>query len=100
MTEAQCKAAHIDLWDWLYHHPSKNKYEWPEWGTNGGQYVHVLNRCFACDLCFGRCRHCLLEIKHCEYSDSEFKQWSHATSEKTRKKYAAIIRDAWREVPV
>jgi hypothetical protein len=107
MTEAQYKEAHIALWDWLFHHPSKEKYNWPGWEHNGGGYGEVFGDCFACE-CSARdnggternCLFCPLKKEACLDAPSIYDHWVKISDPKVRKKYAAIIRDAWREVPV
>jgi hypothetical protein len=106
MTEAQYKEAHIALWDWLFHHPSMGKKDWPGWKEKGGQYEDIENYCFACQSCSGNdapywvnCGSCPLEITPCGDDESPFEYWFWSYSPRIRKKYALIIRDSWREVP-
>jgi hypothetical protein len=94
MTEAEYKAAHIALWDWLYQHPSEDKADWPGWK----EYGDVEGFCFACVFCDGECYRCPLKVERCSFDGSPYQKWGDG-SEKTKKKYAAMIRDAWREVP-
>jgi hypothetical protein len=39
---------HYLLWDWLSKNPCKEKFEWPGWKSNGGEYEDIENYCFAC----------------------------------------------------
>jgi hypothetical protein len=106
MTEAEMKAAHIALWDWLYENPGEEKDDWPEWAWNGGQYSGVFDDCFACEMAkdkndrvtIGRCTYCPLQIMSCRSGpESAYESWYNAEDAETRKKYAAVIRDAWRD---
>lgn len=91
---------HRKLWDWLYHHPSKDKDDWPRWIHNGGDINGdgVVSLCFLCE--YSRhtgtgCRGCPLDweiTKYCVWN-GYFDRYSRVSSPKTRKKYAALIRD-------
>jgi hypothetical protein len=101
MTESEYKAAHIALWQWLYDNPERSKGSWPGWEVNGGEHGACHNDCFACELCWSNhesCEKCPLSFR-CHDDGSPYKEWDAASTRRTRKKYAAIIRDAWREIP-
>jgi hypothetical protein len=106
MTNAEYKAAHIEMWQWLYDNPEKNKKDWPGWNFNGGQYTFNVSLCFACVLATERstdipCAYCCpLDqnvMKGCG-DDSPYAKWHDVAKDDatTRQKYAALIRDAWR----
>ena len=98
LTKKQAIELHRELWDWLYHHPSKQKWEWSEWKNNGGNFPSVESDCFLCEyeLTRSNCKNCLLlwPLDHCfNLGDGLFGRWEDARSPKTRKKYAKLIRD-------
>jgi hypothetical protein len=102
MTEAQYKEAHIALWDWLCNFPMRYEEDWPMWKKNGGPYDEVYEYNFACEYSSQKngalnCTACPLEIQFCPLSKSPWNIWYQSHSIKTRKKYAAIVRDSWRE---
>jgi hypothetical protein len=107
MNEAELKAEHEALWKWLCDNPTKGKEDWPEWNDGNGLYGEILeeyNTCFACYFVyiadeFTSCEKCPLQMIKCADKKSPWKGWVHADNEEDRKKYAAIIRDAWREIP-
>jgi hypothetical protein len=108
MNEAELKAAHEALWNYLSENPDERKEDWPGWNSKNDLYGEIFedyNACFACyydnmqDGMFC-CDDCPLQIAKCGNEKSPWKKWCRAGSEKTRKKYAAMIRDAWREIPV
>jgi hypothetical protein len=96
--EAKYRAGHIALWDWLYHHPSKLPENWPGWISNAYRHIEYI-RSFGCDFSYFECDACPLELKTCNRKDSVLAHWYQAKSPKSRKKYAAIMRDSWREIP-
>jgi len=87
------------LWDWLYHHPSKNKEDCPRWEFNGGDIPRVSIDCFLCEVS-DSCEDCPVEwpggdgcMSTSDHKAGVFKKWLHAKSPHTKKKYAKIIRD-------
>jgi hypothetical protein len=111
MIESESKSLHIELWQWLYDHPSKRKSDWPGWKGNVGDAKQW--RCFACAVAamsshrgWADCEICPLNqeiMVGCSIIKAgAYRRWVEAgvyKDMKSRKKYAAIIRDAWREVP-
>jgi hypothetical protein len=108
--EAEYKALHIELWQWLYDHPDKDCHVWPGWEDCDevpGSY------CLACQFAFEQeerddeihfvCDYCPLDqgiMKMCQ-GQGTFYDWCEARyigDSKAAQKYAAMIRDAWREV--
>ena len=89
LTKKEAFRLHFQLWDWLYHNLSKEKWEWPEWKENGGT---VFNKTFGtyCLLCGYTNNNCSICPLNCDY----YNEWNFARSLKTRKKYAKLIRDA------
>jgi len=90
---------HIELWDWLFHHPSKEKESCPKWEDNGGKWEGVSHDCFACEIddsVDANCHSCPVDwgSERCLRWDSPYRKWSDAEPPKTRKKYAALVRDA------
>lgn len=105
--------AHRQMWDWLAHHPLKEKIEWPEWRMNDGEYDEVQSNCFACEyvhrispirfdlngieIVHHNCRLC--PFGH--YTDGDclgglYMRWVIAGAHKdakARAEYAAVIRD-------
>jgi hypothetical protein len=104
MADSGLKAAHIALWDWLYQHPAAWKRHWPGWRENGGK-LFAGNSCFACtfagfdEYADPRCDNCPLDqnVMHgCrQHTASAYVCWERASDPEIRKKYAAMIRDAW-----
>ena len=94
---------HWELWNWLSHHQSKGKSQWPGWERNGGRWPSVEVNCFACEVSEkANCGDCPIiwgkrtfsGQMRCGHDDSPYSKWSLAKSLKTHKKYAALIRDA------
>lgn len=88
---------HIELWDWCFHHPSSEKYNCPMWRWNDGPWEDENgSECHACDACGFRCGECPVDWGKptCSSEGSPFDKWCDAGSPKTRKKYAALVRDA------
>jgi len=98
LTKKKAIKLHRRLWDWLYHHPSKRKEDWPEWKFNGGRIADVKSWSFGCHLKF---HHDILLFEACENCCFDnficlgglFINWKQATTAKVRKKYAKLIRD-------
>ena len=93
---------HRELWDWLYHHPLNNKYDWPRWTKNGGDIPEISVDCFLCEYETNHrkiieCEKCpLLWPKNGKCADKKtdlYNKWSRACISKIRKRYAALIRD-------
>ena len=94
---------HVELWNWLFHHPNKGKSQWPGWERNGGIWPEVEADCFACEVSRDpACRDCpiiwgekIINGKmQCGHNDSPYCKWYYAKSPKAHKKYAALVRDA------
>ena len=90
---------HIILWDWCAKHPTKEKDDCPMWEENGGEWEENENACFACEVCDQAdlsCTHCPIDwgVESCCTTGSPYLKWADSESMKTRKKYAALIRDA------
>jgi len=83
LTKKEAYSKHREVWDWFYHHPPKEKYEWPDWE----KYPFYMF-CFLCVVHNNDCNKCPLGEKSGLYW-----KWNDAKSSKTRKKYAALIRD-------
>jgi hypothetical protein len=49
MTKEEVYKKHYAMWDWLYHHPDKEKKDYPGWRQNGGTEKKVINSCFLCE---------------------------------------------------
>jgi hypothetical protein len=98
------KQKHYDLWDWLYHHPSKEKKHYPKWKINGGKIIKPQYECFLCtvynNMFSCNCDRCPLGKKGgvCNIDKNNwFNIWDYAGTPKTRKKYAKLIRDIFVE---
>ena len=111
MTEAELKMHHRELWQWLYDNPSKDVCQWPGWDRNDLDILRVeqWGMSFACYVVRGgiphNCRYaCPLDQKVMRGCRSGYKtkaafvHWQNAGSVSTRKKYAKLIMNAWREV--
>jgi len=86
---------HILLWDWCTNHPAKDKDDCPMWQRNGGKWRGVWADCFACHIDENTdCKKCPMDAKACKNDVSYFAKYRLAKTLKTRKKYAALIRDA------
>jgi hypothetical protein len=96
---------HRELWNWLYENPSKvSKLAWPRWVGQGGDIPMVNCECFAChhsdsldEPCDNK-RGCPLfrwgtSDHTCIFVNSYYDKWTDAGTDKTRKKYAKLIRD-------
>ena len=100
LTKKKAIELHRELWDWLYHYPSKHKGDWPEWVFNGGDISETTHDCFLCEYTDLKCNNCLLDwpitsdtgdpLSCC---NSYYVEWVYSNSPKTRKKYAKLIRD-------
>ena len=90
------------LWYWLHSHPSRGKRDWPGWSANGGPTPWCFCSCPCCEYALrggGSCRRCPLKSlwgTDCTGDESPYFKWNRSRSPKTRKKYAAQIRDAAR----
>jgi hypothetical protein len=108
MTEAEYKAGHIALWQFLYDNPGKDKEEWPGWQDEKWSEIRLYHfieiYCFACRWAYSidavsACESCPLDqsvMHRCTGLFSACYRWVNAKTAKTKKKYAAIIRDAWK----
>ena len=87
---------HIILWNWCILNPFEEKYNCPMWQRVGGKWRRVAVDCFACHIDGDNdCKKCPMEAKACKCGDnSYFDKWAKAKTAKTRKKYAALLRDA------
>lgn len=105
-TKKKAIKLHRELWDWLYHHPRKKKYDWPGWKMNGGIHPDVENDCFACKYMFTHtgCAFTALRMceKHCPLvwpggacyeGERLYYNWERAVTFSRIKKYAKLIRD-------
>jgi hypothetical protein len=100
---------HKELWGWLAETGNGSKSAWPKWDFNQGKIESMDVDCFACAVvnnlesrCHGKCQ--IDWTKNygfgddCLQDDSPFYKWDVADTARTRKKYAAIIRDLpWRK---
>ena len=100
LTRKQAIRLHRELWDWLYENPEKGKDDWPRWEFNEGKIKEVENDCFLCELAMRDgvviCEKCILSpipYKPVFCLNCLYDRWHNAETNKTRKKYAAIIRD-------
>ena len=92
---------HKRMWNWLAKTGSKTKFAWPEFyilnPKNGRVIQFPDNDCFACELNQDNCRFCPIDWngkgEDCYSPNSPYLKWENAKTIKTRKKYAAIIRD-------
>ena len=109
MTFEELGKLHKELWGWLAETGTKEKSGWPEWKSNGGPVEDVSFHCFCCnyvehsyepgrqrDMC-GYCPVVWVDGSPsggvCSEGKSPYIRWNGAETPKTRKKYAAIIRD-------
>ncbi len=127
LTWKEAEAADKRMWTFLAE-TGKTKSEWPEWdATEGGpdwegqaydstyRGIEILHSCFCCAVVVARlhqsiiinCSYCPKQWVRgkanynapCEGKGSPYKRWGDARTVKTRKKWAAIIRDLpWRKV--
>ena len=105
-TSEELHALHKELWGWLAK-TGTGKSEWPGW-LNNGEVLSLYSACFAC------LEATIRELNLIDSSDSDceklcpidwgpmatwcargsaYMSWMSAETKKTRKKYAAIIRD-------
>jgi len=111
MTEQEAKKLHYELWDWLSHHPSKEKEDWPGFKNVDVRMVNFMF-CFACLTAANRwkskgsksenehiCDNCPLENIACQElrTATYFSKWTSLSTGKTRSKYARLLRDSWKE---
>lgn len=92
---------HRKLWDWLAKHPTKQKWNWPEWKNNGGTIEEVTADCFGCessyrdldgDIICPLCRECYRHHPEvCLYGN--YHKWNWSDDAKERRRLARIIRD-------
>lgn len=106
----QAKQLYYEEWDWLAENPVKKdgslneKRDWPRWEENGGDVPYVFDRCFACFVDAARgggCIGCPCDWGNgrngCNLPGSPFYEWNLTKTPRTRKKYALLVRDAWKE---
>ena len=106
LTKKKALQITADLFGWLEKHPSKEKWHWSGWKSNGGD-IPEMDACCACceyiNLYDVGCRKCPLiklwptnkdNSTPCLYGKyGYFGKWDDAESPKTRKKYARIIKE-------
>jgi len=64
------------------------------WGEQELDAFELCSECFPCEYAEGNCDKCIFDFKPDCYSiGSHYQRWTNAYYEKTRKKYAALIRD-------
>ena len=96
MTRKQAIRMHRELWDWLFHHPSKGKKDWPRWELNGGDIEAAAADCFLCEYMRENrkvCDRCPLLWPGGGMCVVVFERWRTARSPATRKKHAKTMRD-------
>lgn len=103
LTRKQAVRLHRELWDWLYENPDKKKHHWPRWELNNGRIKEVHSECFLCHISDFDCEACILNpkpFKNTTYTNTDklclgglWQRWNDVKTPKTRKKYAALIRD-------
>ena len=103
LTMKQAEKLHKELWGWLAE-TGKHKGEWPKWEWNGGQIKKNRFLCFPCVISkhgeggHRGCNECPVKWDGSFCLEGEYGKWSEAMTTKSRKKYAAIIRDLpWRK---
>ena len=96
LTKKKADELCYEMWNWLYHHPSKKKDYWPRWEKNGGDIPRMYAECPYCE--FYGCQKCPL-AKAMKMTCvpgigfSWFQRHRKAKTPKTKKKYAKLIRD-------
>jgi hypothetical protein len=98
LTKRKAVELHRQLWDWLYHHPSKSKSEWPGWEENGGSVEPAEMDCFCCEYAK---RHGPPSTFSCRLCPLEWDRGTglclgglyHKYVRGGRKRYAKLIRD-------
>ena len=97
LTFERAHKLHKDKWGHFAKTGNKDIYACPNWES----MMNFPNRCSACAIAKISCRFCPIKWdngKICSDNDSYFQKWRNAKTPKTRKKYAAIIRDMpWRK---
>jgi len=96
LTKKRAIELHRELWDWLYHHPSKEKEDWPRWRHNKGDIdsASVESGCFLCEYTDTGCDGCPLDWSPAGTCYTGFfLWWEQAKAWQTRRKYAKLIRD-------
>lgn len=107
MTLKVMKARHIALWDWLSKNPSKDKFQYPGFKSNGGKLKDPNNGCWACEWlvrqdltdCMDEDGNSICSIdwapskKGCMNSKSAYYKWGHAKHHKVRSRWAKVVRD-------
>ena len=90
---------HWELWDWLFHNPSKQKHDCPNWEWNSGEWKGIYQDCFACAVEKSRidvdCNQCPMPNRACGGNYSYFNKWNKVITPQIRKKFAKLIRDAF-----
>jgi hypothetical protein len=81
---------HIMMWDELARTGDREKYF-----TVVAKKYFTENDCYACEESEWKCKNCPIDWKatDCLSTHTVYKKWCYALTAKTRKKYAAIIRD-------
>jgi len=92
---------HRELWKWLMDNPTKRKWDWPRWESNGGDIPDAYNFCFACH-CY-LCDDCPCDWGPgggCMSPPSPYMDWRNILSDEDpekRKGYAKLVRNSWKK---
>jgi hypothetical protein len=90
---------HVEMWNWIFNNPDKEKSDWPRWKKLGGDVRGNAYDCFACvynefnDR--GSCAKCPLiwPSGDCIFHDGLFQSWNSSEDPEERRVYAKQIRD-------
>ena len=105
LTKKKADELCYEKWNWHYHNPGYLlSGSWPRWEFNSGDLPPMLCNCPYCELYDNsvgisyNCKECPLATSGHKCEDTFDKndywyKWNYANSNRTRKKYAKLIRD-------
>lgn len=98
LTFEKAKELHRELWGWLAETGNLFKWDHPKHDEWKSKYIGF-HGCFPCTLSNFDCTKCPIDSEHIGSCRYPYEEWSSAQTPKTRKEYAAMIRDwEWKEL--
>jgi hypothetical protein len=92
-TQLKYETIFRDMWNWIYHNPTKSPKDWPGWKVNGGEHYDEYTFNPACNAVDGKCTQCPVKWKGyvCFERNSELAKFERTSNIKRRKMLAKRI---------